>query len=124
MLEAEWIANTQLQLSQPRYLNANKGLPGPGSQALPLTVSSDSSTSSDTSDRQSDGEPRRSGRVKQLTRAVESQQWQIEHGLIPAPGARTQARALDAKKRRKQRNHDENHSRIVIDAQHRIDCIA
>jgi len=99
MLEAEWIANTQLQLSQLCYLNANKGLPGPGSQALPLTVSSD------TSDRQSDGEPRRSGRVKQLTRAVEPQQWQIEHGLIPAPGARTQARALDAKKRRKQRNH-------------------
>jgi hypothetical protein len=31
---------------------------------------------------------------------VQSQQWQIEHGVIPAPGARAQVRALNAKKKR------------------------
>jgi hypothetical protein len=98
MLEAEWIADTQLQLSQLLHLDADEGLLEPGSQALPLTVSSDNS--SDTSDGQSDSEPRRSGRVKRSTKAVESQQWQIEHGLIPAPGARAKARALNAKKKK------------------------
>ena len=48
---------------------------------------------------ESDGEPRRSGRVKRATRTVESQQWQIEKGLIPAPGARAKVRALNAKKK-------------------------
>jgi hypothetical protein len=54
----------------------------------------------DTSDEQSngDGEPRRSGRVKKASRTVESQQWQIDHGLIPVPGARAKARAINAKK--------------------------
>jgi hypothetical protein len=115
MLEAEWIADTQLQLSQLSYLDADEGLPEPGSQALPLTVSSDSSTSSDTSDGQSDSEPRRSGRVKRSTRAVESQQWQIEHGLIPAPGARTQARALNAKKKKNTKESQLDHEFKLIE---------
>jgi hypothetical protein len=71
------------------YLDADEGLPEPGSQALPLIVSSDSPGSLDTSDGQGDSEPRRSGRVKWSTRAVESPQWQIEHRLylllVPEP---------------------------------------
>jgi len=31
---------------------------------------------------------------------TESQQWQIDNGLIPAPGVRAKARALNAKKKR------------------------
>jgi hypothetical protein len=31
---------------------------------------------------------------------MESQQWQIDHGLIPAPGARAKARTLNAKKKK------------------------
>jgi hypothetical protein len=56
----------------------------------------------DTSDEQSDGdgEPRRSSRVKKASRTVESQQWQIDHGLIPVPSARAKARALNAKKKK------------------------
>ena len=115
MMEAEWIADTQLQLSQLSYLDANEGLPEPGSQALPLTVLSDSSSLSDTSDGQSDGEPRCSGRVKRSTRAVESQQWQIEHGLIPAPGARAQARALNAKKKENTKESQLNHEFKLIE---------
>ena len=61
------------------------------SQALILAISSDS---------ESDGEPRRSGRVKKASRTIESQQRQIDHGLIPAPGAKAKARALNAKKKR------------------------
>jgi hypothetical protein len=30
---------------------------------------------------------------------VESQQWQVEHGLIPTPGAKAKARALNKKKK-------------------------
>ena len=45
-----------------------------------------------------DGEPRRSGRVRRATRIVESQLSQIQKGLIPAPGAKARARALNAKK--------------------------
>src|SRR5271156_2810170 len=52
-----------------------------------------------TSDADAD-ESRRSRRVKKPTAVVESQQWQIKHGLIPAPGAKNRARALNAKKRR------------------------
>jgi hypothetical protein len=116
MLEAEWIADTQLQLSQLSYLNADEGLLEPGTQSLPLTVSSDSSsTSSDTSDGQSDGEPRRSGCVKRSTRAVELQQWQIEHGLIPAPSARTQARALNTKKKKNTKESQLDHEFKLIE---------
>jgi len=51
------------------------------------------------SDDESDGEPCRSSRVKRPLRAVESQQWQIEHGVIPAPSAKAKVRALNAKKK-------------------------
>ena len=43
MLEAEWIADRQLQLSQLSYLDADDSLPQPGNWALSLAVSSDSS---------------------------------------------------------------------------------
>ncbi|KAN0068510.1 hypothetical protein V8E54_013234 [Elaphomyces granulatus] len=59
----------------------------------PFNISSDDS----------DGEscrPRRSGRVKKPSRALQSQQEKIELGLIPAPGARAKARALNAKKKK------------------------
>ena len=61
----------------------------PGSQVLPLTIPSDSSGS--------DCIPRRSSRVKKPSKAIESQQW---NGLIPAPGAKARARALNAKKKK------------------------
>jgi hypothetical protein len=115
MLEAEWIADTQLQLSQLSYLGADEGLPEPSSQALPLTVSSDSPGSSDTADGQSDGEPRHSGRVKRSTRAVESQQWQIEYGLIPACSARAQARAINAKKKKNTKESQLDHEFKLIE---------
>jgi hypothetical protein len=124
MLEADWIADTQLQLSQLSYLDAdddqlladqdqpplsplspsdnqsheaelsdnNSPQEAEGSQAQPLEVSSDSEPL--------DSEPRRSGRVKKPSVVMESQQWQIEHGLIPAPGAKGKARALNAKKKK------------------------
>jgi hypothetical protein len=97
MLEVEWVADTQLQLSQLSYLDATNDEQqeevddGPGSQAQPLEISSNNEI---------DGEPRRSGRVKKATRVIESQQWQIDQGLIPAPGARARARALNAKKKK------------------------
>jgi len=62
----------------------------------PFNISSDDSDDSD-------GEscrPRRSGRVKKPSRAIQSQQEKIELGLIPAPGARAKARALNAKKKK------------------------
>jgi hypothetical protein len=68
---------------------------GPGSQHQPFPFSSDSG-----SDFQSDCEPRRSGHVKKPSRVVESQQWQIDHGLIPTPGAKGKARALNTKKKK------------------------
>jgi hypothetical protein len=119
LVEAAWVADTQLRLSQLSHLDANEDQledadgdqnssslsdasldasdneddAGPscqlGSQAQPLEISSS----------ESDGEPRRSGRAKRATRTVESQQWQIENGLIPAPGARAKVRALNAKKK-------------------------
>lgn len=79
---------------------------GPGSQHQPLEISSDSETDGDGTDGDgtdgdgTDSEPRRSGRVKRVTRTIESQQWQIDHGLIPAPDARGRARALNAKKKK------------------------
>ena len=57
-----------------------------GSQAQPLEISS------------SDSESRRSGHVRHATGIVESQLSQIEKGLIPAPGVKARARALNAKK--------------------------
>ena len=66
-------------------------------QAQPLQISSDSEVSRTSDD---DDEPRRSGRVKKPTAVVESQQWQIEHGLIPVPRAKSRARALNAKKKK------------------------
>jgi hypothetical protein len=64
---------------------------GPSSQHHPLEISSDSEI---------DSEPRRSGRVKKATRVIESQQWQIDYGLIPTPGARGRVWALNAKRKR------------------------
>src|SRR5271157_2213027 len=72
----------------------------PGSQAQPLEVSSDSEVSRTSDANDDEEEPRRSGRVKKPTAVVESQQWQIEHGLILAPGAKSRARALNAKKKK------------------------
>jgi hypothetical protein len=122
LFEAAWVADTQLQLSQlstqdadgdQHYENSSSSdsLGGAsdnedkeddarpsyqlGSQAQPLEISS----SDKSLDHNSDDEPRRSGRVKRSTRAVESQNWQVEHGLIPALGARARVRALNAKKK-------------------------
>jgi hypothetical protein len=102
MLEADWVADTQLQLSQLSYLdsdhehehlsNSDSPQEVEGSQARPLEVLSDSEPSDD--------EPRRSGRVTKPTRDLESQQEQIKLGLIPAPGAMARARALNAKKKK------------------------
>jgi hypothetical protein len=97
---AAWIADTQLQLSQLSYLDAdgdepaanfsdNEALAEPGSQAQPLKILFSDSD---------DDEPRWSSRVKRLTRVLESQQWQIEHGLIPALGSKATAKALNKKK--------------------------
>jgi hypothetical protein len=123
ILAANWVADTQLQFSQLSYDDpeadndqptspspspsrwsspelSNNQLPvaEPGSQAQPLVVSSDNETSGiSDSDGDSNGEPRRSGRVKRRTVVMEPQQWQIEHGLISAPGARGKARALNVK---------------------------
>jgi hypothetical protein len=69
---------------------------------VPLATSSDSESDDEASDQASDGdsEPRRSGRVKRKSRVLESQQWQIDHGLIPALGGKAKASALNAKKKR------------------------
>jgi hypothetical protein len=120
LIEAAWVADTQLQLSQLSYLDANADADGDqhpksssssdalddaandeveapaelGSQAQPVEISS----SDEISDCDTDDEPRRSGRVKRSTRVLESQQWQVEHGLIPAPGTKAKARALNKKR--------------------------
>jgi hypothetical protein len=99
-LETKWVADTQLdiQLSQPSYLDTDEEQQeqevdaGPRSQHQPFEISSNSET---------DGEPRRSSCVKRVTRAIESQQWQIDHGLIPAPSARGRARDLNAKQKKR-----------------------
>jgi hypothetical protein len=77
-----------------------------GSQAQPLEISSTD---------ESDGEPRRSGRVRQLTRIVESQLSQIEKGLIPAPGARAKVRALNAKKKQNTKESQLDHEFKLIE---------
>jgi hypothetical protein len=110
LVKAVWVANTQLQLSQLSTQDAdrdqhyessslsdslksasdNEDDAGPscqlGSQAQPLEISSSD-------------EPRRSGQVKRSTRTVESQNWHVEHGLIPAPSTKARVRALNAKKK-------------------------
>jgi hypothetical protein len=101
------VADTQLQFSQLSYTSLSKtdveAAAEPGtSQAVPLAILSNSESDDEASDLEqaNDSEPRRSGRVTKKSRALESQQWQIDHGLIPAPSARANARALNAKKRR------------------------
>jgi hypothetical protein len=74
-----------------RKLGLAASLPAKGQ---PLEIST-----SNKSNDESDGEPRRSGRVRWVTRIAESQLSQIEKGLIPAPGARAKVRALNAKKK-------------------------
>jgi hypothetical protein len=118
LVEAAWVADTQLQLSQLSTQDAdedqhykssslsdssesasdNEDVAGPscqlGNQAQPYEIS----LSNESSDHNSD-KPRRSGQVKRSTRTIESQNWQVEHGLIPAPGAKARDRALNAKKK-------------------------
>ena len=65
-----------------------------GSQDQPVEISS----SDEISDCEGDDEPRRSGRVRRSARARGSQQWQVEHGIIPAPGSKAKARALNKKR--------------------------
>jgi hypothetical protein len=90
LAEAAWVADTQLQLSQLSCLNAgedqqsssssdaagdaadNEGQAGLGSQLGSQAQLVEISSSDEISDRESDDEPRRSGRVKRSTRAVES----------------------------------------------------
>ena len=61
------------------------------SQAAPLSISSDS---------EQDDELHQLGHVRKLSKTIESQQWQIDNGLIPALGTKAKARALNAKKKR------------------------
>ena len=82
----------------------------PGSQAQPLEISS-----SDESDSDSDSEPRRSGRVRRVTRTVQSQLSQIEKGLIPAPGAGAKARSLNAKKKQNTKESQLDHEFKLIE---------
>jgi hypothetical protein len=126
-------SSTRLQLSQLSYLDAdddeekqemssssssdassdasdNKDDAGPscqaGSQAQPLEISSSD---------ESDGEPRRSGRVRRATRAFESQLSQIEKGLILAPGGRAKVRALNAKKKQNTKASQLDHEFKLIE---------
>ena len=48
----------------------------------------------------SNDELRRSGCVRKKSKVLESQQWQINNGLIPEPTARAKVRALNTKRRR------------------------
>jgi hypothetical protein len=143
LVEAAWVADTQLQLSQLSYLDAdndqledadrdqqeqspssldasldasdNEDDARPscqlGSQAQPLEISSSKSGS----DSDSDSEPRRSGRVRRATRIVESQLSQIEKGLVPAPGAKARARALNAKKEQNTKVSQLEHEFMLIE---------
>jgi hypothetical protein len=105
-----WVADTQLQPSQLSYLDADEknssssdalsdasgnedAKPGcqSGSQARPLWISSCD---------ESEGEPRRSIRVRRATRIVESQLSLIEKGLIPAP-CQGQSRSFERKEEAK-----------------------
>jgi hypothetical protein len=84
-----------------------------GSQAQPVEISSsDENSDSERSDCDSD-EPRRSGRVRRPTRAIESQQWQVEHGLVLAPGAKTKARALNKKKEKSKTSQLDHEFRLI-----------
>lgn len=126
LLETEWVGDTQLQLSQlsiptldaedvqhPEWPSSSSdaivgatdnedgeeeedALPSwqLGSQAQPFEISSSSSSSNE-----ADDEPRRSGRVRCVTRTVESQQWQVANGLVPATGSKARARALNRKRK-------------------------
>ena len=80
-----------------------------GSQAQPVEISS----SDEISDRDGGDEPRRSGRVKRSTRVVESQQWQVEQGLIPAPGSKAKARALNKKRAQNTKTSQLDHEYIL-----------
>ena len=48
----------------------------------------------------SNDEPHHSDRVRKKSKVLESQQWQINNGLIPEPTTRAKARALNTKRRR------------------------
>src|SRR5438045_7589454 len=79
---------------------------GPGtSQAVPLAILSSSKSDNEASnlEQASNCEPQCSGHVAKKLRVLESQQWQINHGLIPAPSVRARARALNAKMRRQKK---------------------
>ena len=135
LIEAAWVADTQLQLSQLSNLDAdddrqedtdggqqeqnsssldasdNEDDAGPscqlGSQAQPLENSSN--------DESNNSEPRRSGRVRRATRIVESQLSQIEKGLITAPGAKARSRALSAKKKQNTKVSQLEHEFMLIE---------
>ena len=131
-MEAAWVADTQLQLSQLSYLDADADADGDqhpksssssdaledaadnevespaklGSQAQPVEISSSN---------ESDSELRRSSRVRRATRIVESQLSQIEKGLIPALGARAKVRALNAKKKQNTKASQLDHDFKLIE---------
>jgi hypothetical protein len=73
----------------------NRGQAELGSQAQPVDISS----SDEISDRDYD-EPRRPGRAKRSTRAMESQQWQVKHSLIPALARGPRPELLTKRKRK------------------------
>ena len=130
MVETAWAADTQLQLHKYQQGQSSslteasvdsadskgKARLGSqlGSQAQPVEIlSSDENSDSERSDCDSN-EPRRSGRVRRSTRAIESQQWQVEHGLIPAPGAKAKARALNKKKKENSKTSQLDHEFRLI----------
>jgi hypothetical protein len=89
---------------------SNKGQAKLGSQAQPVEILS----SDEISDRDAN-EPWRSSRAKRSTRALESQQWQVEHGLIPALGAKAKARALNKKKKENTKTSQIDHEFKLIE---------
>jgi hypothetical protein len=123
LVEAAWVADTQLRLSQLSHLGAdkdqhpisssssdalvdaadNEGQAKLGSQAQPVEILE-----------RDDDKPRRSDCAKRSTRAMESQQWQVEHGLIPAPGAKAKARALNKKKKENTKTSQIDHEIKLI----------
>jgi hypothetical protein len=88
----------------------NEGQARLGSQTQPIEISS----SDEISDRDSD-EPRRSGRAKHSTIVLESQQWQVEYGLGPAPGAKAKARALNNKRKENTKTSQIDHEFKLIE---------
>jgi hypothetical protein len=94
--------------------SGNEDEAGPSSQAGSLAQPLEISSSNESSD-ESDSEPRCSGRVKQPLRTVQSQQWQIEHGIIPAPGAKAKVRALNAKKKQNTKESQLDHEFKLIE---------